>query len=412
MSEELPRPSESSPVESPERPARHLRDVVLSVLWVLFATLLLLGVMEGAARLWEMWNPPMRVDLGQGFDASVRLFEPDPTDRLYMRVNPDRLVSFQNQRFRRIKQPGTLRMAALGGSSVNYLHYEFSRLHEKLLPALNGRYQTLEVLNCGGLSYGSHRLVLLAREVLHYDLDLVMIYSGHNEFEELQQLRLSGIEQIRVQRALSRSALYRLIRDFQARRAIGQLEADRRRRELALSVPDASKAWLHRFTPEEIAGRMDAYRTNLESIIRMCREAGVPVVIGTVPSNLYRPNLPGPEGERFEREVLPLYETGRWREGLELARKIVAEASPRHQSSDQENRIIREVAERWQVPLADVEAAVCAREPHGVPGETLFSDYCHLNEQGNRLLIETFLPKMVEALTIHPVSAPPEVPGS
>lgn len=412
MTEAPRQPPESPPAQTAEGPPRGLRETVLSVLWILFATLLLLGVLEGAARMWELWNPPMRVDLGQGFDASVRLFEPDPADRLYMRVNPDRQVSFQHQRFRRIKAPGTLRMAALGGSSVNYLHYEFYRLHDVLLPALNGRYNALEVLNCGGLSYGSHRLVLVAREVLHYDLDLVMIYSGHNEFEELQQLRLSGIEQVRVQRTLSRSALYRFIRDIQARRAIGQLEADRRRRELALTVPDASKAWLHRFTPEEIAGRMDAYRANLESIIRMCRETGVPVVIGTVPSNLYRPNLPGPEGERFEREVLPLYESGRWEEGLALARQIVAGASPRHQSSDQENRIIREVAGRWQVPLADVEAAVCARQPHGVPGETLFSDHCHLNEQGNRILMETFLPRLVEALSASPVSVPREPPGS
>ncbi|HPU96387.1 MAG TPA: SGNH/GDSL hydrolase family protein [Candidatus Hydrogenedentes bacterium] len=386
-------------------PKHRIRDAVFSILWIACATLFLLGVLEGIARFHEIWNPPMRVDLGQGFDESVRLFIPDPEDRRFMRVNPDRLVCFQNQRFRRIKAPGTLRLAALGGSSVNYLQYEFSRLPEQLLPALNGAYNSLETLNCGGLSYGSHRLVLIAREVLQYDLDLLMIYSGHNEFEELQQLRLSGIEQVRVQRIFSRSALYRWIRDFQARRAIGQLEADRQRRELAVSVPDASKAWLHVFTPEEISSRMDAYRNNLETMIKMCRDAGVPVVIGTVPSNLYRPNLPGPEGERFEKEVRPLYEAGKWEEGLNLARRILMEASPRHQSSDHENRIIREVAKKWQVPLADVESAVIAREPHGVPGETLFSDHCHLNEKGNRILMETFLPKMIEALTATPEHA-------
>ncbi len=100
-----------------------------------------------------------------------------------------------------------------------------------------------------------------------------------------------------------------------------------------------------------------------------------------------------------EREVIPLYESGRWEEGLALAREILANASPRHQSSDQENRVIRQVTAKWGIPLADVEAAVIAREPHGIPGETLFSDHCHLNEKGNRILMETYLPKIVEALS-------------
>ena len=91
--------------------------------------------------------------------------------------------------------------------------------------------------------HGSHRLVLVAGEIINYAPDLVMVYSGHNEFEELQQLRLSGVEVSAAQRALSRSALYRLLRDFRARRAIAALEEARAQRDLAVSLPDASKTW-------------------------------------------------------------------------------------------------------------------------------------------------------------------------
>ena len=57
-----------------------------------------------------------------------------------------------------------------------------------------------------------------------------------------------------------------------------------------------------------------------------------------------------------------------------------------------ENQIIRASAARYHVPLADVEALIIAKEPHGVPGETLFTDHCHLNEVGRSHWIRAYEP--------------------
>ena len=91
-------------------------------------------------------------------------------------------------------------------------------------------------------------------------------------------------------------------------------------------------------------------------------------------------------GERYEAEVLPLFASGDYAAGKERAQAILSSV-PRHQSSSAENRIIRDLAAQYGVALADVESAVIAREPHGVPGETLFGDHCHLNPEGNKVLI-------------------------
>jgi len=384
--------------ETPPAATPPKRRVLVPVLAVVLPVALLFGVLEGAARIREVWVPPLMVDLGQGFDPSSRLFVPDPADPSMMMTNPEKTVSFQKQRFARSKPPRTLRVFALGGSSVNYLDYEFPLLAERLQKALADRYDRAEIINCGGLSYGSHRLVLVAGEIINYAPDLVMVYSGHNEFEELQQLRLSGVEVSAAQRALSRSALYRLLRDFRARRAIAALEEARAQRDLAVSLPDASKTWDYRFTPEEVAGRMQGYRENLAAILRLCRDHGVPAVIGTVPSNLVKPSLPGPDGRRYEAEVLPLLAAGDFAAAAGKGRAILREASPRHQSSDLENGILRELAAEHGVPLADVEAAVIAAEPHGVPGETLFNDHCHLNPAGNALLVRVYEKEILRAL--------------
>ena len=40
------------------------------------------------------------------------------------------------------------------------------------------------MVNCGGISYASYRLVPILEEVLGYEPDLIILYTGHNEFLE------------------------------------------------------------------------------------------------------------------------------------------------------------------------------------------------------------------------------------
>mgnify|MGYP006279286557 CR=1 FL=1 len=372
----------------PTPPEAPRTGLARTLLYAVLPVLVLLVLLESVARVVELWAPPATVDLGQGFTAASRLFVPAPDAPDCLVTNPDKVVSFQEQRFLRDKPPDTLRAFFLGGSSVNYLDYELPRLEERLAKRFDA-VDRVEIINCGGLSYGSHRLVLIAREVLGYGADLLLVYSGHNEFEELEQLDLANLQTLGLQRALSRSALYRFVRDRLAARRIDALREARNRRILEQALPDTARTWRHEFTGEEKHERMDAYRRNLETIVTLCRERGAGVILGTVPSNLFRPGLPGAAGARYEREVLSRFAQGKYEEGRRIAQEILQD-NPRHQASDRENRILRNLAETHDVPLADVEEAVSKAEPHGIPGETLFNDHCHLNPAGNRILAEVF----------------------
>lgn len=365
------------------------------VLPVSVPVIILFGLAEIGARMYEYVSPPMPFDVGQGFDKSSLLFV--PIDNGYMETHPDKRISFRYQRFLQKKPPRTLRIFALGESSVNYLEYEFSELEKELQRQFGEYVDRVEIINCGGLSYGSHRLVLVALEIVHYEPDLILIYMGHNEFEEVQQMHLAISSFVVAQRTLGHLALFRRMRDFLAQRRIASLEEAQQIREVATSIPDSSKAWLHEFTQEEIEGRMAAFESNLTAMVTLFQRHNIPVILGTVPSNLFQPNLPGPQGHAYE-EVRLLFASGAYAEGIERGRAILRNASPRHQSSDSENEIIRRVADTYRVPLADVEAAIIAAEPHGVPGETLFNDHCHLNPAGNRILRECYQSLIVEIL--------------
>ncbi|MCA1903091.1 MAG: SGNH/GDSL hydrolase family protein [Candidatus Hydrogenedens sp.] len=368
------------------------------ILFSLLPLVILLLGLELIARIVEIWLPPMVTDIGLGFTEDSRLFIPDPHDSRYLITHPNKTVAFQNQRFLKNKPSNTLRIFFLGGSSVNYVNYELPNLSERLKEALKPRYKEVEIINCGGLSYGTHRLVLIAREIVNYAPDLVMIYSGHNEFEEIEQLHLARVQSTKLQRILFSSAMMRFIRDRIATYQISQLEKEHNRRMLAQSLPDAGKGWNHVFTPQEIVERMEKYKYNLNEIIQLCKEKNIKVVIATVPSNYIKPNLIGKSANDYE-QVLQLIKEEKYKEAYELGRKIIRETSPRHQSSDLENNIVRELAQQNQIPLADVLSAIEEAEPHHIPGETLFNDHCHLNPIGNEIMIQTFEKTIIQCLT-------------
>lgn len=377
---------------------------VKTIVFSLIPVLVMLALLEGGARVREIWYPPMDVDLGQGFTGDSLLFSPDPFDHAYRVTHPKKTIAFQNLRFAAVKPPRTLRIAVLGGSSVNYLDYEFAQWPERLKASLPGIDQ-IEIINCGGKSYGSHRLVPIAAEVLQYDLDAMLFYEGHNEFEELEQLDVANLALVPVQRKLEVSALYRLLRDVATSMQVRELEEQARQQsDLAAAAPQTNAGWAHVFTPEEIATRMDTYRENLQRIVQLCNDRKVPFIIGTVPSNLWK-NPPGTQLDNWNA-VEALYAAGKYVEGRDLAEGMLRQ-SVRHQSSEAENEIIRAIGSQPGVRLADVKAAVLAAEPNHVPGETLFNDHCHLNPDGNRLLIQTFEPLLLDVLRARAASGQP-----
>jgi len=363
-----------------------------TLLYSLIPVVALLAVLEGGARLVELWIPPLSVDYGWGFNPESRLYVTSKDDPSLMVTDPAKRASFCDEQFSVPKPDATFRVFMLGGSSVNYIQSDLAQMVQRLAPAFGGKYR-FEVIDAGGCAYGTHRLVPLLVEVLNYESDLILVYSGHNEFEEADQLVLARPERAALQRAVYASALLRVVRDSIARVQMARMlsakeKAMREHNNQILANPEADymSGFHYDYTPEEIAGRMATYRDNLSLMVQLCKERGVPIILGTVPSNLWQPDLMKDEDEL---EVRRLYDAGKYEEGAALARGLLRE-SKRHQASDEENAIIRAVAEQHEVPLADVEQAIIGAEPHGIPGETLFSDRCHLDGDGNAILTATY----------------------
>ena len=123
-----------------------------------------------------------------GFSAFSPVFEVDAGSAdCWMRTSERKLEWFNPQRFPCRKPSGTKRVFCLGGSTTYGRPYDdrtsFCGWLREFLTELDQKTQW-EVINAGGISYGSLRVLGVLKEIIQYEPDVVIVYCGHNEFLE------------------------------------------------------------------------------------------------------------------------------------------------------------------------------------------------------------------------------------
>jgi lysophospholipase L1-like esterase len=121
-----------------------------------------------------------------GFSALEPLFALNPLNNRY-ETRPERISYFLEDSFFRKKSSDTFRIFVFGGSTVQGRPYALETAFPKWLQInLKAAFpnKEFEVVNCGGISYASYRLVPIIEECLAYEPDLFILCTGQNEFLE------------------------------------------------------------------------------------------------------------------------------------------------------------------------------------------------------------------------------------
>ena len=176
--------SERNTQSPPWQQSRRRRLVFHALAVVVVLSPLVLG--ELLLRLCVPRRPARPDDPYVTFRRQEPLFILDGTATRYETAT-DRLTAFRPQSFAAEKSARTVRVFCLGGSTVQGRPYSVEtsfttwlRLNlEAAQPATDW-----EVINVGGISYASYRLVPILRELLTHQPDLFIVYTGHNEFLE------------------------------------------------------------------------------------------------------------------------------------------------------------------------------------------------------------------------------------
>ncbi len=284
--------SDSTPDTS--KRTRLWQAIVLPVAAILIFFLLL----EGVLALFGFKPGLQADDPFVGFAANVPLFvaSTGPNGEQIMITAPNKKDYFNRQSFPREKAPNTFRIFTLGGSTTYGRPYDdttsFSGWLRELLPTADNNKQW-EVINAGGISYASYRVAHLMEELVKYQPDLFIIYTGHNEFLEertygelrdrppLLKTTTSLLAKTRTWSAMS-SGLRKLDIYPQAQkedRVTLGTEVD--------TILDQS-AGPERYSRDDSLRQkiLQHYRLSLERMVQLARSVGAQVIFVTPASNL------------------------------------------------------------------------------------------------------------------------------
>ncbi len=375
-----------------------------------------------------------------GFATTYPLFELNEAGERF-EIAKSRQAYFYPDSFAAQKPANEFRIFCLGGSTVQGRPYSietsFTTWLELSLNAADTS-RSWEVVNCGGVSYASYRLVPILKELLAYEPDMFVIYTGHNEFLEARTFtNLSPVT------PLSRVRTFNLLRS--AWSGESRLEGSGQSREILAAEVDALldyRGGLADYHRDDAGHRVTVrqYAVNLEQMIALASAANVPVVLMNPASNLKdtppfkiepRSDLTVGEAAKFDKLLQRSRATSIVDDKVELLEQAVA-IDPRHagvrfllghaylaknqlaeareqfiRAKDEDvcplrmieplHDALRDVAESSATPLIDVRRNFESRAADGIPGDNFFLDHIHPSINNHQVIAQLLVDHFVAA---------------
>ncbi len=405
--------------ESPAEVAATVRPIAFwkKILFGLIICVVFFGLLE--LVLWSLGAETQieKEDPFRGFSHLVKVFERQGNRYKTRYVSAHR--TFTEQSFRVDKPENGFRIFSLGGSSsYGYpwgAEVAFTEILGELI-ALEHPNLEVEAVNASGISYAMHRLNIVADELLKYDPDLFVIYSGHNEFIEpafFESLKTRGTARAGLEYLLAHSRIYSL-----ARSVVDRVR-DKESTDGVAMEREVRRDQTQIYTPEEKKEIVALFRRRLTRLVTIAQAAGVRVLLATIPANVqgWRPEAStgggqdhrrwtgvvaagkrllkrgeyqqallrfqeavemAPEHAETQFDLARCYEgLGRWNEARQAYKNACdADASPIRRV-DGINQAIREVARERGTLFVDMDHIFQQQSEHGLVGYNLIEDYVH-----------------------------------
>lgn len=262
----------------------------LRVALVLGPLVVLLALVEGALVLLGL-GEPSRQHTARGFDSALHYLTRGDDGAWHTRLFDD------PEREQRIPPRDERKRVLLFGGSNTQLFPEV--VLEDLLNGVVGRWAAAgdddaplartvgawEVINLGREGYGSARVAILVEQACAaLRPDVVVIYSGNNEFVELgfrEELERSGVADGWVARTLGGLRTFGVLREaFESGETV-PVDVVQDPAQRPVSRAENAAVW-------------ERYRENLTRMCAAAGEAGAEVVLCTVLGNLLSPPFVGP----------------------------------------------------------------------------------------------------------------------
>lgn len=446
------------------RSRRWRRAVLFRVAAVLLG-LLPFVLIELTLRAFGVGRPSWHDDPFVGFSAVRPLFELNEAGDRY-EIARSKRIHFYPESFAVQKQPREFRIFCIGDSTVQgnpwTIETSFTTWLEISLNAAEPD-RKWDVINCGGVSYASYRMVPILEEVLRYQPDLVIVHCSHNEFLEDRtygELKQTPRWLWRLHEQTSRLRIYNVLRS-----AVGKRERSLVTKTGGDSATDSPKE--HSVMPAEVEALLDYrgglefyhrdeawqrgvtahYEFNLRRMTSIAKQAGVPLILMNPACNLrdsppfkaeHRAGLTDSERQNWEalwaqareqyadqpgealrllREALAIddqhaglrYDLGKVCDSLsqfDAARAEYLQAKELDVCSlrilDPMNDLVQQVGLDTGTPVVDVRALFDRLSRNGIPGNDWFADHVHPTIAGYQRVADEIADELIRQRIVHP----------
>ncbi len=240
-------------------------------------------------------QPDFSTDPFVGFSAVRPLFERTP-DGSSFHIAPQRRAFFREDSFAARKPGNEFRIFVFGGSTVQGNPFStetsFAEFLRRTLQTM-APDRSWEVVNCGGVSYASYRLLPVMEECFQYEPDLYIFCEGQNEF--LEEVTYSGTRRLTpvLEPLLSIAGHLQSVRAFVNCCTSTGLSENHELSSRPLLHEDVQtlldqSGGLDRYhrNDEHTDAVVRHFRFNLERMTALCRQKNVPLLLIQPPVNL------------------------------------------------------------------------------------------------------------------------------
>jgi tetratricopeptide (TPR) repeat protein len=315
-----------------------------------------------------------------------------------------------NETFDIIKKKDAFRIFVLGGSSAAGFPYSpngsFSRYIRDRLELLYPGIP-IEVINVAITATNSYTIRDLLPEIVEQKPDLILIYAGHNEY--YGALGVGSIENIGNSREfvhlllwLNKIKTVELLRNlFQSIGSLFSGELNQNQQRGGTLMAKIVKDQLIAFNSEAYNTGIDQFKGNLEDILRKANEFNIPVIIGTLVSNL-KDQHPFESVKTTDQEPADTIFT---RAQQKLKQKDYHSADSlfriskdldalRFRAPEKMNSIIKELAQKYKCAVVNLDSIFNAESSDGIVGNNLLVDHLHPTLSGYFLMGRIYFEEM------------------
>lgn len=367
-------------------------------------------LLEGTLRI---------IDYGKNLDTFITVSEDYP-DKLVL--NPDVPYKYFSNLsgvpsvipdiFDEEKTDSTYRVFVLGGSSTAGWPYPnnvtFSRYLQRRLELIYHK-KNIEVINLSMSAINSYTLLDFLPQVIEHKPDLLLIYAGHNEYYGAlgagSSIKLGSspglVNFVIWLREFKTTQMLRDVIGFTAGLfASGEIEKPQHNETLMSQMIGESTIPLNSDTYQN---GIEQFEANIDAILSTANDNGIPVIIGSLASNLkQKPFVSVTEEKENSAEILfekakNLLSNKDTTRAKELFIKAKDADALRFRAPSDINSVIERSANKYNAVLIDIDSVLSANTDDGIVGYNLMVDHLHPNVEGYTLIGKAFFDKIKES---------------